>query len=341
LKGAVQQEDDMPTQSLSIIKRPPSEKAIRAWSDADSGNSVESNWLGARKLHSILVGALAITFLSAGVSTAAGVEPSAAARDEAAALPQSATSSPNQVLVERRTPAYWRVTFNNPPFNIFGPDTIPQLNAVVKAIENDPNLKVVVFDSAVPGFFLTHYDFVPPLSASTSLPSGPTGLHPLPDMLVRLSRAPVVSISMIRGRATGVGSELALASNMRFASREKAILSQWEVGAALVPGGGPMARLPRLIGRGRALEILLGADDIDGDLAERYGYVNRSLPDDQLDSFVNALATRISNFDGTAIADTKRLVDAASLPGDPEIAAGWNAFITSVQRPRRRPKSLN
>jgi enoyl-CoA hydratase/carnithine racemase len=226
------------------------------------------------------------------------------------------------------------VTFDNPPFNIFGPETIPQLNEAITALETDPNVRVVVFDSAVPGYFLTHYDFVPPLTASTGLASGRTGLHPLPDMLVRLSRAPVVSISLIRGRATGVGSELALASDMRFASREKAILSQWEVGAALVPGGGPMARLPRLMGRGRALEVLLGSDDIDGDLADKYGYVNRSLPDDELDSFVDALATRISKFDKQAIADTKRLVDFASLPSDPEIGAGWDAFITSVQRPK-------
>lgn len=245
---------------------------------------------------------------------------------------------PQQIRVERRTPAYWRVTFDNPPFNIFGPATIPELDEVVTAIEQDTDLKVVVFDSAVPGFFLTHYDFVPPLSDSTGLPSGPTGLHPLPDMLVRLARAPVVSISLIRGRATGVGSELALASDMRFASREKAVLSQWEVGAALVPGGGPMARLPRLMGRGRALEVLLGADDIGGDLAERYGYVNRSLPDDELDGFVDALARRIATFDRSAIADTKRLVDFASLPSDPEIAAGWSAFITSVQRPQAQAR---
>ena len=247
-------------------------------------------------------------------------------------------SSKKQIRLERRTPAYWRVTIDNPPFNIFGPETIPQLNEVITAIESDAAVKVVVFDSAVPGFFLTHYNFIPPLSESTGLAAGPTGLHPLPDMLVRLSRAPVVSISSIRGRATGVGSELALASDMRFASREKAILSQWEVGAALVPGGGPMARLPRLMGRGRALEVLLGAEDINGDLAERYGYVNRSLPDEQLDGFVDALAMRIASFDKKAIADTKRLVDLASLPPDPEIAAGWNAFIDSVQRPPAQAK---
>ncbi|MBY5328456.1 enoyl-CoA hydratase/isomerase family protein [Rhizobium leguminosarum] len=238
-----------------------------------------------------------------------------------------------QIKVDKRTAAYWRVTFDNPPFNIFGPETIPQMEKVVAAIESDPNLRVVVFDSDVPGFFLTHYNFTPPLAESTGLPSGPTGLHPLPDMLVRISKSPVVSIALIRGRATGVGSELALASDMRFASRQKAILSQWEVGAALVPGGGPMARLPRLMGRGRALEVLLGSDDINGDLAEKYGYVNRSFDDDKLDPFVDALATRISGFDRQAIADTKRLVDFASLPSDPEIAAGWDAFITSVQRP--------
>jgi enoyl-CoA hydratase/carnithine racemase len=240
----------------------------------------------------------------------------------------------SEVKLERRTAQYWRVTFENPPFNIFGPESIPQLQAVISQIETDPNLKVVVFDSAVPGYFLTHYDFVPPLSATTDLPPGPTGLPPLPDMFVRLSRAPVVSIASIRGRATGVGSELALASDMRFASREQAILSQWEVGAALVPGGGPMARLPRLIGRGRAFEVLLTGEDIDGDLAERYGYVNRSFPDADLDQFVDTLARRIASFDKQAIADIKRLVNATDLPSDSEIGAGWDGFIASVQRPQ-------
>jgi enoyl-CoA hydratase/carnithine racemase len=120
---------------------------------------------------------------------------------------------------------------------------------------------------------------------------------------------------------------------MSFASREKAVLSQWEVGVGLVAGGGPMARLPRLMGRCRALEVLLGSDDIGGDLAQAYGYVNRSMPDAELDGFVDALATRIASFDKWAIANTKRLVNAASLPPDVEIAAGWDACIASIVRP--------
>ncbi|WP_343714840.1 enoyl-CoA hydratase/isomerase family protein [Inquilinus sp.] len=243
-----------------------------------------------------------------------------------------------RIRVDRRSAAYWRVTFDLPPLNIFGPANMSQLNAVVAALESDRQVKVVVFDSAVEGFFLTHYDFMADPDETLGLPPGPTGLQQLPDMLVRLSRASVVSIASIRGRATGVGSELALASDMRFASREKAILSQWEVGAALVPGGGPMARLPRLIGRGRALEVLLGADDIPGDLAERYGYVNRALPDAELDGFVDALAQRIASFDKQAIAETKRLVNVASLPPDAEIAPEWDAFIAALNRPAARSR---
>src|SRR2546429_1846427 len=245
----------------------------------------------------------------------------------------SDTMMTKQILLTRQSPAYWRVTFNHPPLNIFGPETIPQLNEIITAIETDEHVKVVVFDSAVEGFFLTHYDFLAKVEDTTSLPPGPTGLAPLPDMLVRLSRAPVVSIASIRGRATGVGSELALACDMRFASREKAILSHFEVGAGVVPGGGPMARLPRLMGRGRALEVLLGADDIPGDLAELYGYVNRSLPDAELDEFVEALANRIASFDKRAISETKRFVDVASLPPDYEIAPEWDVCIASIMRP--------
>ena len=134
-----------------------------------------------------------------------------------------AATKTSEIHLARRSREYWRVTLDHPPLNIFGPETIPQLNEIVTALETDKDVKVVVFDSAVEGYFLTHYDFLAKLEDTTSLPPGPTGLQPLPDMLVRLSRAPVVSIASIRGRATGVGSELALACDMRFASREKAI----------------------------------------------------------------------------------------------------------------------
>ena len=248
------------------------------------------------------------------------------------------TPNAGKIRLVRHSAEYWRVTFDLPPLNIFGPAHIPQLESIVSSLETDDRVKVVVFDSAVEGFFLTHYDFLAKLEDSSKYPTGPTGLQPLPDMLVRLSRAPVVSISLIRGRATGVGSELALASDMRFASRENAVLSQWEVGAGLVPGGGPMARLPRLMGRGRALEVLLGADDIGGDLAERYGYVNRSLEDSELDGFVDSLAKRIAGFDRKAIAATKHLVDIASLPSDAEIAPEWEAFLDSLARPEAQER---
>jgi enoyl-CoA hydratase/carnithine racemase len=247
-----------------------------------------------------------------------------------------------QIRVTKRSPEYWRVTIDHPPLNIFGPEMLPQVNDVITALETDEQVKVVVFDSAVEGFFLIHLDFLANLDDLARLSPGPTGLHPWPEMLVRLSRASVVSIASIRGRATGMGSELGLACDMRFASREKAILSQFEVGAGLVPGGGPMARLSRLMGRGRALEVMLSANDISGDLAELYGYVNRSLPDAELNGFVDALATRIASFDKQTIADIKRLVNVSSLAPDIEIESGWNACMASMARPatQKRIKEL-
>jgi enoyl-CoA hydratase/carnithine racemase len=256
--------------------------------------------------------------------------------------PNQAATQTTQIRLARRSPEYWRVTIDHPPINIFGPRMLPQMNEIITAIETDEQVKVVVFDSAVEGFFLIHLDFLENLDELAHLPPGPTGLHPWPEMLVRLSRAPVASIASIRGRVTGMGSELALACDMRFVSREKATLSQFEVGAGLVPGGGPMARLTRLMGRGRALEVILTADDVSGDLAERYGYVNRSLPDAELDGFVDVLATRIASFDKQTIADTKRLVNIASLPPDIEIESGWNACVASMARPatQQRIKTL-
>jgi enoyl-CoA hydratase/carnithine racemase len=247
-----------------------------------------------------------------------------------AAMKATQAAKAAQIRVDKETPTKWRVTFDNPPLNLMGPEFVVEFAKIVTAIENDDQLRVVVFDSAVEGFFLNHSDFTVKLEELTSLPQGPTGLEAWPDILVRITHAPVVSIAKIRGRATGNGSELLLASDMTFV---KALLSQWEVGVGMVAGGGPMARLPRLIGRSRALEVLMGSDDMHGDLAESYGYVNRSLPDAELDAFVDTLARRISSFDKWAISNTKRLVNAASLPAEVEMAAGWDACIASVGRP--------
>lgn len=259
-----------------------------------------------------------------------------------AQAPAAESAETAKIRLTRKSAAYWEVTFNNPPLNIVGPAEVRNLVKILDQIEADPKVKVVVFGSAVPDYFMAHYDLVKPLTDSTEMKPGPTGMHPVPDFMARLSRLKAVTIVSIRGRASGIGSELALAADMRFASREKAVISQFEVGAGFVPGGGPMARLPRLVGRGRAKEILIGADGFNGELAERYGYVNRALPDAELDGFVEALATRIASFDQQAIADTKTLVDLASMPPDTEMQTGWDTFITSVQRPgaQARVKAL-
>ena len=254
----------------------------------------------------------------------------------------SSAANTAQVRLEQVTPSHSRVVLDNPPLNLMGPEFVLQIREVLTALENDDQVKVVVFESAVEGVFLNHSDFLANFDDLTSIPQGPTGLEAWPDVLVRLTRAPFVSIALIRGRATGNGSELLLACDMSFASRENALISHFEVGVGVVPGGGPMARLPRIMGRSRALEVLLGADDIPAADAERLGYVNRALPDAELTPFVNALATRIASFDKWALANTKQLVNEASLPPDVEMRAGWDACMASVNRPtaQQRVKAL-
>ena len=252
--------------------------------------------------------------------------------NDAREMAHQAPRTKEQLRVTRRSPAYWRVTIENPPINVMGPEMVREFQRVIRALESDEDVRVVVFDSAVEDFFLNHSDFTARLEDLTSMPAGPTGLPPWPDFLVRLTRLPVVSIALIRGRATGNGSEITLACDMSFASREKTVISQWEVGVGMVAGGGPMARLPGLIGRNRALEVLLSSEDLRADQAEAYGYINRALPDADLDGFVEALATRVARFDKWAIAQTKRLVN-TSLPPDVELGAGWDACIDSLRRP--------
>ena len=228
------------------------------------------------------------------------------------------------------------MTFDHAPINTITATTVAELAELVGLIEEDPDLNVVVFDSVNPDFYLAHYDVEHDVSRTAALPIGPTGMNAWLDLLVRLSRAPVVSIASIRGRARGAGSEFVLACDLRFASRENTLLGQFEVGAGVVPGGGPMARLSRLVGRGRALEILLVADDLDGPRAEQYGYVNRLIADDLLDHEVEEIASRLARFDHDAIGRTKSYVDEVTLPADSELPPALEDFFELLGRPAQR-----
>ena len=235
--------------------------------------------------------------------------------------------------LDRSTASLWRVTFDNPPINLIDPVMIVALHDLLTEIARDKRVAVVVFDSADPDFFLAHYDIVADQSAFAALRAAPTPFHHWADFLIRLAKSRPVTITALRGRARGAGSEFALATDIRFASRERAVLGQFEVGFAAVPGGGPSTRLPGIVGRGRAFEILLGGEDFDGELAERYGYVNRAVPDAEFVEFVNAFAERVSRFDLFALADIKRFVNAASLPADEALTAEMDAFAEAVARP--------
>jgi enoyl-CoA hydratase/carnithine racemase len=245
-------------------------------------------------------------------------------------------SSEEQFHVDEVSPSYWRVTFDNGEVNLLDPDTVDQLGALIGRIEADPDLTVVVFRSDKPGYFMAHWDFVSDSARVAGMTPGPTGLNPYLDNFVRLSRLPVATISEIRGRTRGAGSEFVLATDIRFAS-DKAVFGQFEVGIGAVPGGGPMARLGRLVGRGRALEILLGGDDIPAALAAEYGYVNRVIADAEIEAFTDAFARRIAAFDKVAVTGIKKLVDVATLPDDQEFAPGLQAYFATAGRPENRP----
>jgi len=222
--------------------------------------------------------------------------------------------------------------FDYPPFNIVDATLYQALQGLLAHMDASPSLRVVVFESANPEFFLAHFDLTGKTGNITTA-VGPSGLPILTDTFVRITRSPVASIAKIRGCVRGVSSEFVLACDMRFASRENTSLGQPEVGVGVHPGGGGTERLPPLVGRGRALEIVLGANDFDGDTAAQYGYVNRALPDDELDSFVDALARRISTFDGRAIAAAKRLINQVSLPSADNLLSALNSFQTALTWP--------
>jgi enoyl-CoA hydratase/carnithine racemase len=233
------------------------------------------------------------------------------------------STSPLRIVEE--TPGYWRIVFDYPPFNIMNGPMFQSLQDLLVRMDASPDLRVVVFESAIPDFFLAHFDLTGNLG-NVMTAVGLSGLPILLDTFVRLTTSPVVSIARIRGCVRGASSEFVLACDMRFASRENTRLGQPEVAVGLHPGGGGAERLPHLVGRGRALEIVLSGNDFDGDTAERYGYINRALPDVELDSFVDALARRIASFDRRAITAAKNLVNQVSLPSTGRLLDALSSF---------------
>jgi enoyl-CoA hydratase/carnithine racemase len=211
-----------------------------------------------------------------------------------------------QFTIEEPAPGYWRVVFSNPPINMLNSTTVLELAEIVARIERTDDLRVVVFASEHPDFFMARYD----LSDTNPVAFAPTasGVTLFIDSMLRLNEAGPITIACIRGRTRGGGSEFALSCDLRFASIEKAVLGQPEVGVGIVPAGGAIERLPLLVGAARALEIIASSDDFDAATAERYGWVNRAIADDKLDDHVDQLARRLATFDRQALATAKRLV---------------------------------
>ncbi len=220
---------------------------------------------------------------------------------------------PSQFNTDRTHPGRWTITFSNPPINMFVPATIVELGALMTDLEADPSVKVAVFQSANPEFFIAHLDVA-------KAAERPEVLGLWRDFVLRLAFAPVVSIAKIRGRTRGIGNEFVLACDMRFASRQSALFGNPEVGVGLVPGGGALEWLPRLVGRSRALEIVLSGEDFDADIAERYGWVNRSLDDNDLDSFVDTLVRRLASFDRETLVQLESKSSTAGRPSTPWLA---------------------
>lgn len=224
----------------------------------------------------------------------------------------------------------WRVIFDNPPINLVTPEMLVELPELIDRIEAADELRVVVFESANPDFFLNHYDTS--RVADTPKYVGVTGYPLTIDTSVRLARLPVATIAKVRGRVRGIGSELTLALDMRFAG-EHALFGQPETASGNLPGGGGLEYLPLLMGRARALEVALSSDDYPADLAERYGWVNRAVPDKDLDALVDMLARRIASFDKESIAAVKQQIDRHTLPTPEDMMSSLETYLTSFQWP--------
>jgi enoyl-CoA hydratase/carnithine racemase len=207
-----------------------------------------------------------------------------------------------------------RATIDHPPINLLDLTLIVELERFSREVAEDDEVRVVVLDSADPDFFIAHAD----VTLIQALPADDHELHDelsgFHTMVDRFRTMPKATVAVIEGIARGGGSEVALAFDLRFAG-ERAVLAQPEVLVGIIPGGGGTQRLPALIGRARALEVILSGDDVDAATAERWGYVNRTLPDGELRPFVEALVTRLAGLAPDTIARAKQAVDAGV--GDP------------------------
>lgn len=233
------------------------------------------------------------------------------------------------IHIRKETDNIWRVILDNPPINLFDPQMSEELQHLMTRLDADDDVKVVVFESADPEYFMAHVDLVK--TGEFDLTPRATGLAILPDFIRRLEQSPFITVGVLRGRARGVGSEFLLGLDVRFASRERGILSQIEVGCGVIPGAGGLERLCRQVGRAKALEIILGADDFDAETAAAYGWINRAIPDDELDAFVGRFAARVGSFDRKAIALAKGLInDRAGLVSTEHLVETESKFFETL-----------
>jgi enoyl-CoA hydratase/carnithine racemase len=237
------------------------------------------------------------------------------------------TQTYRTLRVARSDEGVLSVAIDAPPMNLIGPELVRDLVALLGELESDEDIRVMVLESADPEYFVPHVDLtkVAEYTAEAAKAGGPDDAS-LGMLWHKLSELPVVTIAKLRGRARGAGSELALACDMRFAARENAVLGQIEVGVGTPPGAGGVQHLGRLLGRGRAMEVILGAADFDAEQAERYGWINRALPDAELDAFVARLARRIASFPAEAVRSTKKVLNELTLPGADAIRADARRF---------------